>query len=93
MASKAFRCRVVTPAARILDQDVVYAAVPAWDGSLGVMVDRAPLLTRLGKGELRLDLADSTQGSSKTFTVEGGFVQMVNNRLTILAEKATEVQA
>ncbi len=94
MASKAFRCRVVTPAARILDEDAVYASIPAWDGGIGVMVDRAALLTRLGAGELRVDFADSVsgKGGSRSYVIEGGFAQMVSNRLTILAEKAVPVE-
>ena len=95
MASKAFRCRVVTPAARILDEDAVYASIPAWDGGIGIMVDRAALLTRLGAGELRVDFADSAagKGGSRSYIVEGGFAQMVSNRLTILAEKAVPVES
>ena len=95
MASKAFRCRVVTPAARILDEDAVYASIPAWDGGIGIMVDRAALLTRLGAGELRVDFADSAagKGGSRSYIIEGGFAQMVSNRLTILAEKAVPVES
>lgn len=90
MAAKTFRCRLITPVAQVLDEPVTYASVPAWDGLFGILPDRAPIVAKLGLGELRLDLA-STQGGkgeSRSFLVEDGFVQMVNNRLTILASKA-----
>jgi F-type H+-transporting ATPase subunit epsilon len=88
--AKTFRCRLITPTAQVLDDQVTYASVPAWDGLFGVLPDRAPIVAKLGKGKLRLDYPAGGAGSSKTFAVEDGFVQMVNNKLTILATKATE---
>jgi F-type H+-transporting ATPase subunit epsilon len=90
LASKTFRCRVVTPTARILDEEVVSASIPAWDGSMGFLVDRAPILTRLGVGELTLEFPTqgAAAGGSRSYVIAGGFAQMVDNRLTILAETA-----
>lgn len=95
MAKKSFRCKLVTPAAAIIDDQVTYASVPAWDGLMGVLPGRAPLLARLGVGELRLDFADSEkgQGGSRAFLVEDGFVKMANEELTILAERATPAES
>lgn len=86
MAGKTFRCRLITPAAQLLDAPVTYASIPAWDGLFGVLVNRAPIVAKLGLGELKLELAE--RGGTKSFVVQDGFVQMVNNKLTILASKA-----
>lgn len=88
--AKTFTCSLVTPERSVLEAEVSYANLPAHDGQLGVMRDRAALLTELGKGTLTLDLAD---GSKKLFALEGGFAQMQSNRLTLLCEKASEVAA
>lgn len=90
VASKAFNCRVITPEAKILDEAVVQAVVPAWDGQMGFLVDRAPVVTKLGTGELRLDFPDSggSEGGSRSYFVEDGFAHMVGNNLTILAGAA-----
>ena len=90
MAAKTFRCRLITPAAQVLDEPVTYASVPAWDGLFGVLPGRAPIVAKLGLGELRLEFPDkgSTRGGERSFLVEDGFVQMVNDKLTILAAKA-----
>ncbi len=95
MAAKTFRCRLITPVAKILDEDVTYASVPGWDGLFGVMPSRAPIVAKLGVGELRLDFPDreGAKGGSRSFLVEDGFVQMVNNRLTILATRAVSVES
>lgn len=94
MAKKSFRCRLVTPTAALVDDELTYASIPAWDGLLGVAPGRAPLLSRLGLGELRLDFADSdkAKGGSRTFVVDGGFMRMVNDQLTILAERAVAAE-
>jgi F-type H+-transporting ATPase subunit epsilon len=95
VATKSFRCKLVTPSAGLVDDKCVYASVPMFDGLLGVMPGRAPMLMKLGMGELRLDFADDakiqgtgSKGGSRTFLVDGGFVKMANDELTILAEKA-----
>ena len=93
MAAKTFQCRLITPAAQLLDAPVTYASVPAWDGLFGVLPGRAPIVAKLGTGELRLEFPDSAKGGGKSFIVEDGFVQMVNNRLTILAAKAVPTEA
>ena len=59
-------------------------AFPAWDGEVGILHDRAPLLYKMGTGELRVE---SPEGNHTLF-VDGGFAQMVENRLTLLTEQA-----
>jgi F-type H+-transporting ATPase subunit epsilon len=92
LATKAFDCTLVTPTASLVKGKVTQAIVPLWDGSAGFLVDHAPFLSKLGKGELRLDFADTTKGrgGSTTYQVEGGFVEVSGNAMTILAEKASE---
>lgn len=81
----AFQCIVVTPEQQVLDTKIQQAIVPAHDGKVGLLTDRAPLLTKLGLGPLRLDLPD---GSKRLFYIEGGVAQMKDNVLTILTQQA-----
>jgi F-type H+-transporting ATPase subunit epsilon len=83
----AFSCVLVTPEQQILDESLTQAIIPAADGLLGILTDRAPLLAKLGKGPLWLDLAS---GQRKTFQIAGGFAQMKKNKLTILTTTAKE---
>jgi F-type H+-transporting ATPase subunit epsilon len=83
----AFSCVVVTPEQAILDESLTQAIIPASDGLLGILTNRAPLLARLGKGPLRLDLAS---GQRRTFQINGGIAQMKDNKLTILTTTAAE---
>ncbi len=95
MAKKSFRCRVVTPTAGLVNDELVQAIVPCWDGSMGFLPGRSAFLGRLGAGELRLDFADTSkgEGGSRSFLVEGGFARMDDNELLILAEKATPAES
>jgi F-type H+-transporting ATPase subunit epsilon len=80
-----FQCTVVTPEQQVLDEQVTQAVVPAHDGQVGILTGRAPLLIKLGVGELRLDVAG---GQSRAFLIDGGVAQMKDNRLTILTDDA-----
>jgi F-type H+-transporting ATPase subunit epsilon len=82
----AFRCTIVTPEEQVLDESLTQAILPAHDGLIGILTDRAPLLAKLGQGPLRVDLAG---GQSRYYYVEGGIAQMKDNRLTILTSEAT----
>jgi F-type H+-transporting ATPase subunit epsilon len=81
-----FKCDVVTPEQLALSETVTQAIVPAHDGLIGILTDRAPLLAKLGQGPLRIDLAS---GEKRYFYIEGGIAQMKDNRLTILTQVAT----
>ena len=87
--AKTFRCTIVTPAASILDEDVTYASFPAWDGQMGMMPGRSPLLSKLGVGSLRLDLP---AGGSRWFLLDSGFAQVQEGSLTLLTERATPAE-
>ena len=81
-----FRCSVVTPEGRALEVDATAAVFPAYDGEIGILPNHAPLLTQLGIGLLRVTAQD---GERHRLYVDGGFAQMVDNRLTLLTEQAT----
>ena len=79
--------RSLTPEAAVFDTEVTYVEVPTFDGLRGFLAHHAPLLTQLGTGKLVLRLPNE---SKRIFQIEGGFLQMNNNRLSLLSEKAVE---
>src|SRR5438552_1652395 len=82
-----FKCVVVTPEQQILDETVSQVVLPAHDGQIGILTDRAPLLVKLGIGEMRVTAAQG--GRNEIYLVEGGVAQMKDNRLTVLTQHAT----
>jgi F-type H+-transporting ATPase subunit epsilon len=83
------RCVVVTPERAVLDQVVEMVIVPMYDGELGVLPGRAPLIGRLGAGELRLKSGGATVAR---YFVEPGFVQVQKNVTTILTARAMKAE-
>jgi F-type H+-transporting ATPase subunit epsilon len=81
-----FQCTIVTPEHQAFDAAVTQAILPAHDGLLGILKDRAPLLVKLGVGPLRLDISGTQK---QYFLLDGGVAQMKDNKLTILTQVAT----
>jgi F-type H+-transporting ATPase subunit epsilon len=86
--SKPLHCVVVTPEKAVLDEVCDFVAVPMYDGELGVLSGRMPLIGRLGCGELR------TQSGNRIhrYFIDGGFVQIKNNIVTVLTSKALKAE-
>lgn len=81
----AFQCTVATPEGLLFDGSVTSAIVPAHDGQIGILTDRAPILLKLGAGSLTL--ADAA-GKETVLFIAGGVAQMKDNVLTILSDEA-----
>jgi F-type H+-transporting ATPase subunit epsilon len=75
---------VVTPEATVLEAAVDFAVIPLFDGEIGFMPGRAPMIGRLGYGELRF----TSGGKSTRFYVDGGFVQVADNVVSVLTNRA-----
>jgi F-type H+-transporting ATPase subunit epsilon len=82
--SGALQCIIVTPEATALDTPAEFVALPLFDGEAGVAPGRAPLIGRLGYGELRVRTGDAT----RRFYVDGGFVQVADNIVSVLTNRA-----
>lgn len=76
------RVTVISPEAAVFDGDAESVVAPAFDGEIGILDNHAPLMTTLGRGVLTI----RTGGTERRFDVQGGFLQVVKNRVRILAE-------
>ena len=85
-----FKASLITPESVVLEAHVNAAQIPAYDGLVGILVNRAPLLAKLGTGILRLDTAGpgGSPGETQRFFVSGGYAQMKDDELTILTNEA-----
>ncbi len=78
------KCIVVTPERAVLDTNADFVALPMYDGELGVLPGRMPLIGRLGIGELRVRQGHET----KHLFVDGGFAQIRADVVTVLTQSA-----
>jgi F-type H+-transporting ATPase subunit epsilon len=84
---QSLQCIVVTPERALMDTKADFVALTMYDGELGVLPGRAPLIGRLGFGELRI--RDGTR--TERLFVDGGFAQVRNNVVTVLTPRAKKV--
>src|SRR5947209_10808483 len=87
-SAKTVQCVVVTPERAVLDELVDFVVLPMYDGELGVLPGRAPLIGRLGYGELRTRRGNEVH----RFFVDGGFVQIRANVVTVLTPRALKAE-
>lgn len=83
----AIKCVVVTPEATSIEQDADFVVVPLFDGELGIGAGHSPMIGRLGYGELRL----KSGGTLERFYVDGGFVQVESNTVSIMTARLIPV--
>src|ERR1700760_2543046 len=83
------RVRLVTPV-RILVEAVAEAVeLPAKNGYMEVLYGHAPLLSELGAGDVRMHgVTGENQQPEQIFNVNWGFVEVLPDRVTILANDA-----
>jgi F-type H+-transporting ATPase subunit epsilon len=78
------RCIIVTPEATVLETPAEFVALPLFDGEVGLLPGHAPLIGRLGYGELRV-----RSGSQiRRYYVDGGFMQVANNLVSVMTNRA-----
>ena len=84
----ALHCVVVTPERALLDEPADYVVLPMYDGELGVLPGRLPLIGRLGYGELRLRRGAEV----RRYFLDGGFAQVRANTVTVLTPRALRAE-
>ena len=88
MAAKSLRLIIVTPEKTVLDETVEALRFPLFDGEIGILPGRLPLIGRLGAGLLHIDNVD---GSEKAFFIDGGFVQVRDSVVTLLTDRCLQI--
>ena len=78
---------ILTPERKIFSGDVYGVQLPGIDGMFEVLEKHAPLVSALKAGQLKI-LKD--KNSSTQFTIQSGFVEVLNNKATVLVEGAKE---
>ncbi len=75
---------LVTPETTLLDEPVLGLRFPLFDGQIGILPGRAPLVGRLGYGELRI----TTSAGKQSYFIDGGFVQVKQGVVSLLTNRA-----
>jgi F-type H+-transporting ATPase subunit epsilon len=81
--AETFRLEIATPAQLVVDEAVSSAEIPGSNGYLGVLPGHAPLLGGLEPGVLTYTL----DGKQHILVIEGGFLEILDDHVSVLAER------
>lgn len=84
MPKNAIHLEVITPERQVLRTEAEAVVIPAHDGELGILHNRAPLMCELGIGRLRYE----DNGVEKGVFIDGGFAQVNADVVTVLTPQA-----
>ena len=81
----AFQIEITTPEKLVVSKQADYAEIPGKDGYIGVLPGHAALLSELGQGDLKVTSA----GKIETFKVKGGYLEVRDNHVRVLADSVS----
>jgi len=86
------KLEILTPERKLYSGDVYGVLMPGISGVFEVLDKHAPLVSALKPGKVKvLKDRSASAGSTIYFDIQGGFVEVLNNRVTLLAEGATSI--
>ncbi|MCQ2560067.1 MAG: F0F1 ATP synthase subunit epsilon [Clostridia bacterium] len=88
MADKLQRLEIVTPAKKLFSEDIRFVVVPGVMGELGILPEHTPLMSALKIGIVRFE----QDGKTYKVAINGGFVEIRNNKVSILADSAERAE-
>ena len=83
---------ILTPVKKLFSDTVYGVQLPGIGGSFEVLEKHAPLVSALKAGNVKV-LKDKSMKNVSNFTIQSGFVEVLNNKVTVLVEGATAVEA
>jgi F-type H+-transporting ATPase subunit epsilon len=89
MADRSLTVDIVTPERVVLSEEAVSVRAPGVEGSFGILANHAPMLAELIPGELDFRRQN---GQEVRLAVGSGFLQVVNNQVTVLADSAERLE-
>ncbi|MGL6269192.1 MAG: ATP synthase F1 subunit epsilon [Chitinophagaceae bacterium] len=81
---------ILTPEKKIYSGNVYGIQLPGISGSFEILDKHAPMVSALGKGNMKL-LMDKSGNNTSRYEVTGGFIEVINNKVTVLVEGVKEI--
>ncbi|TXH22280.1 MAG: ATP synthase F1 subunit epsilon [Chitinophagaceae bacterium] len=82
---------ILSPEGSIFSGDAYGVQMPGVSGSFEVLEKHAPLIAALKEGTVKVIDNKQHQAAGKSFSIQGGFVEVLHNKVTILVEGAKEL--
>lgn len=79
---------ILTPEHKVYSGKVYGIQLPGTNGSFEILEKHAPLIASLGKGKMKV-LKDKSMTNTETYDISAGFVEVLNDKVSVLIEDAT----
>ena len=79
---------IITPVKTVLSEEVDEITIPTIDGEISILPGHINLFTKINPGEMIV----RNKGTQEPFAVMGGFIEVLNNRVTVLADYAVRAE-
>jgi F-type H+-transporting ATPase subunit epsilon len=76
------KLEIITPEEQLFNGDVTSVKFPGKNGEFEILQNHAPIISTLNKGEIRV----ITNSETKKFEINGGVIEMQDNKIIVLAE-------
>ncbi|MGL4210516.1 MAG: F0F1 ATP synthase subunit epsilon [Cetobacterium somerae] len=86
--ANSFKLELVTPLHKVLSEEVNFVMLRTTEGDMGILPNHSPFVAGLATGEMKV----RNNGQEKFYYVSGGFVEISDNVVTILADEAMDVK-
>jgi len=83
--AKPFQLDIVSPEGLVWSGQAEFVTARTVDGEIGILADHAPLMASLAQGEVAFDAVEEGR---TTVNVEGGFLQVLDNQVTLITDRA-----
>ena len=77
---------IITPDEKVFEGEAQSATFPGSDGSFQILNDHAPLVSAMGKGDMKIIKIVDKKTEELHIAVDGGVVEVLNNKVMVLAE-------
>ena len=74
---------IITPEKKAFEGEVTSVKFPGISGGFEILNNHAPIISALGKGDIRVITADK---KTENFAINGGVIEMQNNKIIVLTE-------
>jgi F-type H+-transporting ATPase subunit epsilon len=91
MSDKTLYVDIISPERPVYSGEALRLTAAAWDGELGILPGHAPMVTKLGIGEVRVTRGDGNDEVTDRFAIKQGYLEVSADKVVILSEDATAI--
>lgn len=91
MSENTLQVDIISPEKPVYSGAALDVVAMAWDGEVGILPGHAPMVTKLGIGEVRVTRGTLADRVTDKFAIRQGYLQVADNKVVVLSEDAKSI--